>query len=125
VTAVSSLDTHAQEALRAEHDALARRLSVRVSVDHLRRGLLQVFFGLIATGLSVKLGWDLWGPFPPGVVRIRQPGPPVFLWIATALTVVLLLLGIRSLLRARKLAREEDLLIARFRELRTALGLDR
>ena len=125
MTAVSPLAPPPQDALRAEHDALARRLSVRESVDHLRRGLLQVFFGLIATGLSVKLGWDRWGPFPPGVVRIQQPGPPVFLWIATALTTVLLLLGIRSLLRGRRLAREEELLFARFRELRIALGLDR
>jgi hypothetical protein len=125
VTAVSPLDPHAQDSLRAEHDELARRLAVRVSVDHLRRGLLRVFFGLIATGLSVKLGWDRWGPFPPGVVRTPQPGLPVFLWAATALTVVLLALGIRSLVQARRLAREEDRLFARFRELRAALGLDR
>ena len=121
----SDLDPRAQDPLRAEHDELARRLAVRVSVDHLRRGLLRAFFGLIAAGLSVKLGWDKWGPFPPGVVRTFQPGPPVFLWIATALSVVLLVLSIQSLLRARRLAREEDRLFARFRELRASLGLDR
>jgi hypothetical protein len=118
-------DPKSAEAARAEHDELARRLEVRVSIDFLRRGLLQVFFGLIATGFAVKLGWDRWGPFPPGVVRRAQPGPPVFLWIATAVTLVLLFLGIRSLVRARRLAREEDRLFARFRELRAALGLDR
>ena len=113
------------DATRAEHDALAQRLEVRVSVDFLRRGLLQVFFGLIAAGFAVKLGWDRWGPFPPGVVRVHQEGLPVFLWIATAATLVLLVLGIRSLLRARTLAREEDRLFARLKELRAALGLDR
>jgi len=111
--------------LRAEHDDLARRLEVRVSIDLLRRGLVQVFVGLLAMGFAVKLGWDKWGPFPPGVVRRYQPGPPLFLWIATAVAVVLLVLGIRSLLRARRLGREEDRLFARFRELRAALGIDR
>jgi hypothetical protein len=118
-------DPKSAEAARAEHDELARRLEVRVSVDFLRRGLIQVFLGLIATGFAVKLGWDKWGPFPPGVVRRYQPAPPVFMWIATAVTIVLLVLGIRSLVRARRLAREEDRLFARFRELRAALGLDR
>ncbi|HEX9242563.1 MAG TPA: hypothetical protein VF875_09010 [Anaeromyxobacter sp.] len=111
--------------LRAEHDDLARRLEVRVSIDLLRRGLVQVFVGLLAMGFAVKLGWDKWGPFPPGVVRRYQPGPPLFLWIATAVAIILLVLGIRSLLRARRLGREEDRLFARFRELRAALGIDR
>ncbi len=111
--------------LRAEHDDLARRLEVRVSIDLLRRGLIQVFVGLLAMGFAVKLGWDKWGPFPPGVVRRYQPGPPLFLWTATAVAIVLLVLGIRSLLRARRLGREEDRLFARFRELRAALGIDR
>ncbi len=113
------------DAVRAEHDALARRLEARISVDFLRRGLLQVFVGLIATGFSVKLGWDRWGPFKPGVPRVHQEGLPLFLWLATAITVVLLVLGIRSLLHARALAREEDRLFARLKELRAALGLDR
>jgi hypothetical protein len=110
---------------RAEHDELARRLEVRVSVDFLRRGLLQIFVGLIGTGFTVKLGWDRWGQLPPGVVRVTHPGQPLFLWVATVVTLVLLVLGIGSLLRARRLAREEDRLFARFRELRSALGLDR
>jgi hypothetical protein len=112
------------EALRAEHDALARRLAVRGSVDVARRGLYQVFFGLLAAGLSVKLGWDRYGVLPAGVVRKVHPGPPLFLWIATVVTVVILLLAIRSLLRSRRLAREEDALFLRYRALRAALGLD-
>jgi heme exporter protein D len=114
----------APEALRAEHDVLARRLAVRGSVDLARRGLYQVFFGLLAAGLSVKLGWDRFGVVPAGVVREVHPGPPLFLWIATAVTVVLLLLAIRSLLRSRRLSREEDALFARYRALRAALGVD-
>jgi heme exporter protein D len=119
------IDPRALEAARAEHDDLARKLEVRVSVDFARRGLLQVFVGLIATGFAVKLGWDRWGPLPPEIARRHQPGPPVFLWIAVAVTIVLLALGIRSLLRSRRLAREEDRLFARLKELRAALGLDR
>jgi heme exporter protein D len=114
----------APEALRAEHDALARRLAVRGSVDLARRGLYQVFFGLLAAGLSVKLGWDRFGVLSAGVVRKAHPGPPLFLWIATAVTVILLLLAIRSLVRSRRLAREEDALFARYRALRATLGLD-
>jgi heme exporter protein D len=114
----------APEALRAEHDALARRLAVRASVDLARRGLYQVFFGLLFAGLSVKLGWDRFGVLPAGVVRKAHAGPPLFLWIATVVTVVLLLLAIRSLLRSRRLARDEDALFVRYRALRAALGLD-
>ena len=110
--------------LRAEHDALARRLEIRTSIDHLRRGLLRVFFGLISAGVTVKLGWDRWGTLKPGVVRKALNGRPLFLWIATAVTLVLLVVGIVSLLRARRLAREEDRLFARYRTLRAERGLD-
>jgi heme exporter protein D len=112
------------ETLRAEHDALARRLEVRESIDHLRAGLLRVFFGLISAGVTVKLGWDRWGTLKPGVVRKALVGKPLFLWIATAVTLVLLALAVASLVRARRLAREEDGLFARFRELRVRLGID-
>lgn len=112
------------EALRAEHDSLAGRLAVRPSVDALRRGLYQGFFGLLSVGLTVKLGWDRWGTLAQGVARKAHPGPPLFLWIATALALVLLALAIRSLLRSRRLARDEDALFARFRELRRVLGVE-
>jgi hypothetical protein len=110
-------------ALRAEHDDLARRLEVRVSVDELKKGLIRLFLGLIAVGLTIKLGWDRWGVMKEGVVRTLK-GPPVFLWIATAVALLLLALALRSLLRARRLARAEDRLFARYRELRAELGLD-
>ena len=75
-------------------------------------------------GVTIKLGWDRWGTLKPGVARKAMVGRPLFLWIATAVTLVLLVVGIVSLLRARKLAREEDRLFARFRALRAELGLD-
>jgi hypothetical protein len=114
----------APAALRAEHDDLARKLEVRVSIDELRKGLLRLFLGLIAVGLTVKLAWDRWGKLAEGVVR-EYRGPPVFFWIATAVALVLLLLALRALVRARRLARDEDRLFARYRQLRSELGLDR
>jgi hypothetical protein len=111
-------------ALRAEHDELARRLEVRVSIDHLRRGLLRTFVGLISAGVTVKLAWDRWGVLKPGVVRKAVVGRPLFFWIATIVTLVIFSLGIASLLRARRLAREEDRLFTRFRELRGKLELE-
>jgi hypothetical protein len=110
-------------ALRAEHDDLARRLEVRASVDELRKGFVRLFLGLIAAGVTVKLGWDRWGTLPDGVVRIVR-GPPLFLWVATAAAVALLGLALVALARARRLARDEDRLFARYRQLRTELGID-
>ena len=124
MNAADTMDSTARGALRAEHDELSRRLEVRTSIDHLRRGLLRTFVGLLSAGVTVKLGWDRWGIPKPGVIRKLHAGPPLFLWIATAVTLVLLLVGIVSLVRARRLAREEDRLFARYVELRAALGLD-
>jgi hypothetical protein len=112
------------DALRAEHDALARRLAVRRSVDLSRTALYELFAGMISVGLTATLAWDRWGVPPPGVVRKAHAGPPVFLLCAGALAVVLLALSIRGFLRARRLAREEDALFARLRELRAGLRLD-
>lgn len=111
-------------ALRAEHDELAKRLEVRTSIDLLRRALYAIFFGLIGAGTAVRLGWDRWGALKPGVVRKVLVGRPLFLWVATALAVGLLVAGIAWLLRARRLGREEDRLFARLRQLRAELGLD-
>ncbi len=111
-------------ALRAEHDALARRLEIRRSIDVARRGAYQLFAGLIAAGTAVALAWDRWGTLEPGLVRKAVTGPPFFLYLATAAAVVLLLLAIRSLRRVRVLMREEDALFGRLRALRSALGLD-
>jgi hypothetical protein len=112
------------EALRAEHDDLARRLEIRRSVDEARKALYQIFFGLLSVGLTVKLAWDRWGVLRPGVVRKAHEGPPLFLWMATAASLVLLVLAIRSFLRVRRLQREEDALYARYRALRETLGVD-
>ncbi len=113
-----------REALRAEHDALARRLSVRSSVDEMRRGFYLTFFGLLSVGLTVKLAWDRWGTLRPGVVRKAYAGPPLFFWTATAVALVLLALAIRSFARGRRLMRDEDALYARYRRLRGVLGID-
>src|SRR5829696_2062214 len=123
MTAQTPKDGADAAALRAEHDALAQRLEIRISIDHLRRGLLRTFFGLISAGVTVKLGWDRWGTLKPGAVRRFHAGPPLFLWLATGITLVLLVLAVTSLLRARRLGREEDALFARLRRLRADLGL--
>lgn len=122
--ALDARDPATRAALRAEHDALAERLAARVSVDAARAALYRMFFGLLAVGLAIKLAWDRWGTLPPGAARKSHAGPPLFLWIATAAAVALLVLAIRSFLRARRLGRDEDALYARFRQLRAALGLD-
>src|SRR5512133_86089 len=97
-------------ALRAEHDALARQLEVRRSIDESRKALYLVFFGLISVGLTVKLAWDRWGVLKPGVVRKFHAGPPLFFLLATGVAVVLLALAIRGFVRARRLMRDEDAL---------------
>jgi hypothetical protein len=112
-------------ALRAEHDALAKRLEARRSIDEVRKALYELFFGLISAGLAVKLAFDRWGPPKPGVVRKIHTGPPLFFYLALAVTIVVLLLAIRGFLRTRRLMREEDALFARYRTLRATLGLDR
>ncbi len=111
-------------ALRAEHDALARRLEIRRSIDVARRGAYQIFAGLIAVGAAIALAWDRWGALRPGQVRKPVTGPPFFLYLATVVALVLLVLAIRSFVHARRMMREEDALFARLRALRGALGLD-
>ena len=111
-------------ALRAEHDALARQLEIRRSIDVARRGAYLIFAGLIASGASIALAWDRWGKLKPGMVRKVAKGPPVFLYLATVAAVVLLLLAIRAFARARRLMREEDARFERLRALRDALRLD-
>ncbi|HEY6004371.1 MAG TPA: hypothetical protein VIV57_15955 [Anaeromyxobacter sp.] len=113
-----------REGLRAEHDALAERLAVRTSIDWARKAFYQIFAGLLAVGLTVKLAWDRWGTLRPGVARKLHTGPPLFLWIAGAVAILLLLVAIRSFSRARRLMREEDVQWARYRRLRAELGLD-
>ncbi len=111
------------DALRAEHEALAARLEVRRSVDELRKGLMVTFAGLIGVGLAIRLAWDRWGPLKPGVIR-KSHGPPLLLWLAAAAAIALLVLAIRFSVRARRLMRDEDALWVRYRQVRSALGLD-
>lgn len=110
--------------LRAEHDALAERLGVRRSVDHVKEGGVLAFFTVIAGGMSAKLAWDRWGWLPR-----RAPIPPdgLPLWFLAALLVALLLLlfTVRAFRIARLYRAEEDALFARLLDLRRALGLDR
>lgn len=110
--------------LRAEHDALARRLEVRRSIDLVRRGAYLGFAALVGVGLSAKLAWDRWGTPPAGLTREPPTGFPIFFLAAAAVTLVLVLLALRDARRARRLMREEDALFARFRALRATLRLD-
>jgi hypothetical protein len=122
MTAATPVDS--ATSLRAEHDTLARRLEIRTSIDLLRKGLYAIFFGLIGAGTTVKLAWDRWGVLKPGVVRKIVGTRPLFLWIAGTITIALLVGGIVTLVRARRIGREEDRLFARFQQLRAELGLD-
>jgi hypothetical protein len=124
VDATEVRDAASRESLRAEHDALAGRLAVRTSIDWARKAFYQLFAGLIAVGLTVKLAWDRWGALRPGVVRKLHRGPPLFLWIAGAAAVLLLLVAIRSFAKSRRLMREEDAQWARYRAIRAELGID-
>jgi hypothetical protein len=107
-------------ALRAEHDELAERLSVRCSIDHVRKGVYGGFPGLLVSGLAAKLAFDRWFSTQP----TRHRGPPVFFFVAVTLAALLLAFAAWQLLRARRLMREEDRRFARLRALRRELELD-
>ena len=108
-----------QDPARAEHDALARRLSARRSIDEVRKAAYAGFAGLVAVGLSAKLAYDRWFTLLP----TRSKGQPVFFYCAAAAAALLLALAATWALRARRHMREEDALFARFRALRDKLGL--
>jgi len=111
-------------ALRSEHDALAERLATRASVDRMKEGGVLTFFSVIAVGMSCKLAWDRWGWLP--VRRLAPPRePPIFFLLALAAAVVLVASAVRAFVRAARLRREEQVLFARFTELRARLELDR
>jgi hypothetical protein len=109
--------------LRAEHDALAERISTRVSVDRMKEGGLMTFFTVIGFGMTCKLGWDRWGWLP-----VNKPKPegeyPLWFLLMALITLVLLRLAVRHFQAAAVLRREEDALFQRLRALRTQLGLD-
>ncbi len=106
--------------LRSEHDALAARLSVRRSIDLMRRFAYSAFTAFITGGLSIKLAWDRW--FSVRVTRFK--GPPIYFFVALAVTLVLIAMAVTLYVRARRLMRDEDALYARMRALRDQLGLD-
>ena len=107
-------------ALRREHDELAGRLAARRSIDEMRKAAYASFFGLVSTGLSVKLAWDRW--YSERLVRFE--GPPLFFFIAVAVTAVVLAFATAAFVRARRHMRREDQEFARLRELRARLRLD-
>jgi hypothetical protein len=107
-------------ALRVEHDGLAERLAARSSIDLVRRGAFIGFAGFIASGLTVKLGFDRWFSTRP----TRFKGPPVFFFCALVLALVLVSIAAWYLIHARRRMRVEDAQFARMQELRSRLELD-
>jgi len=115
-------------ALRAEHDALAKRLETRRSIDLVKRGVFQGFATFLALGLTGGFAWDRWA-FALGWTRrppLRPPpaGVPLYLIAALAAGLVLLAVTLRTFRAARRLMRAEDADFDRFRALRARLGLD-
>ncbi|BDG07669.1 hypothetical protein [Anaeromyxobacter paludicola] len=106
--------------LRAEHDALAARLSTRRSIDFVRKGALVGFAAFISAGLSIKLAYDRWGPRH----KVFFKGPPLFFYLALAAALVLAALATAAFLRARALMRVEDAEFVRLQALRRELRLD-
>ena len=107
-------------ALRGEHDALARKLQVRASIDELRKAAYVGFVGVLALALALLLAADRWLSGTP-----EPAGLPLVLLAALAVAALLLGLAGRWVARARVHQRREDALFARFRELRARLELDR
>ncbi|HUL60386.1 MAG TPA: hypothetical protein VLU43_13975 [Anaeromyxobacteraceae bacterium] len=115
-------------ALRAEHDALARRLESRRSIDLVRKGVYLGFATFVALGLAGGFAWDRWA-FALGWTRRGPPAPrpegaPLFLVAALAGGLVLLGFTVRTFGAARRCMRVEDADFERFRALRARLGLD-
>jgi hypothetical protein len=111
----------AEEAgLRAEHDALAERLSARRSIDVMRRFAYTAFAAVLTTGLTVKLGIDRWLSTRPN----RFQGAPLFFIVALCAALVLAAAAAVLYARSRRLMVAEDALFARMRALRDRLGLD-
>lgn len=108
------------ESRRTEHDALARRLATRYSIDHVRRGSYAAFLLVVTGGLAGKLGWDRWGSTHPKAFK----GPPVFFFLALLAALVCLAVSASAFVRARRLMREEDRDFERLLALRRELELE-
>ncbi len=109
------------EALRAAHDALAARLAVRRSIDHVRQGAYGILFSIIGVGLAVKLAYDRWWSVRPN----RFQGRPLYLYLAAGAAVLVVFFTVRSFLRARRLMAREQADFDELKALRARLGLDR
>jgi hypothetical protein len=118
----SSLAPAEAEALRAEHDDLAVRVSARRSIDLVRRGAYAAFGLVIAGGLTIKFAWDRWGWGPRPA---RPPGRyPLLFLAALALAILLLAVAARAFRSASRTMAVEDRDFARLREIRGRLGID-
>lgn len=121
---MSDLRSGDEGSLHAEHDALARELAARPSVDVLRRAAVLAFAGLISAGLAWAILWDRYGETPTAFA-LRHTGLFRAGFAVTALgTVVLAVLFAQSARRWRRMARDEEARFARLCELRRALGID-
>lgn len=111
-------------ALRAEHDDLARRLAARASVDRLRRAGWMAFLSVMFFGLCWGLVWELHGETPTARA-LEHPRLFDAAWVTAFVLWLSLGAGAAvNLVRSRRMAREEDRLFGRLRELRRALGID-
>ncbi len=111
-----------ETALRAEHDALARKLEVRRSVDELRTAAYSGFAAALSFGLTIKFTWDRWfSKLPRTSPRGRYP---ILVILAAILFAVLLWVALRAARRARAHREVEERLAVRFEELRRMLRLD-
>jgi len=108
-----------EQALRAEHDALAGRLASRASVDDVRRGFYAIFLLVITAGLAVKLGYDRWGPYHPRAFK----GPPSLFFLALAAALLAVAVAAFSFARGRRKARAEEAEFTRLKSIREKLGL--
>jgi hypothetical protein len=110
------------EALRAEHDRLAARLSVRRSIDSVRAGAYASFLLVVTGGLAAKFAWDRWGW---GVKPLRPVSrTPLLFLVALVLALACLAAAWVAFARARRTMREEDREFARLRTLRQKLGIE-
>jgi len=108
-----------EQALRAEHDALAERLAARASVDDVRRGFYAILLLVITAGLTAKLGYDRWGPYHPRAFR----GPPFLFFLALAAVLLSIAVAVFSFARGRRKMRAEEAEFTRFKSIREKLGL--
>jgi hypothetical protein len=112
------------QALRAEHDALAGRLAARASVDVLRLAVVLGALGILSGGVCWAVLWDRYGPHPTDLVQEHTALFHAGYLAAGVVAVTLFVLSGVTLARSRRMAREEDALFARLRDLRRALGID-